>query len=128
MARKKGKSLSGVPNFDTDIDAFIGEGTLFEGTFAFTGVVRIDGMVRGEVRCNGTLIVGETGKIWAKVETKNGVIRGRIEGEINATERLELKYPSVVEGNVTARDLIVESGVVISGKVKSGYKDERREP
>jgi len=113
-----------ITHFDSDIDAFIGEGTLFEGTFAFTGVVRIDGMVKGEVRCDGTLIVGETGKIWATVETRKGVIRGRIEGKIFATERLELKYPCVVEGNVTARDLIVESGVIITGRVKSGQEVE----
>ncbi|NIO16147.1 MAG: polymer-forming cytoskeletal protein [Deltaproteobacteria bacterium] len=105
---------------DLDIDAFIGEGTYFEGKFSFKGVVRIDGSVKGELKCDGTLIIGETGVLDASIATRDAIIRGKVNGDIKAEGRLELKAPCAVVGDMTAQTLVVEEGVSIDGNVVTG--------
>jgi len=118
MIKNRRPQEPGIP--DMDIDAFIGEGTYFEGRLNFKGVVRIDGEVKGELSCEGTLIVGEPGVVRARISTKDAVIRGLVEGDISAEGKLELKKPSRVVGDIRAGSLTVEEGVSISGNVVVG--------
>lgn len=120
MMKKKERRNMEPPPPDLDIDAFIGEGTYFEGKFSFKGVVRIDGSVKGELKCDGTLIVGETGVLDATIETRDAIIRGKVNGNIDAGGRLELKSPCSVVGDITAQALIVEDGVTLRGNVSTG--------
>lgn len=120
MIKKRERRNVEPPPPDLDIDAFIGEGTYFEGKFSFKGVVRIDGSVKGELKCDGTLIVGETGVLDASIETRDAIIRGKVNGDIKAEGRLELKNPCSVMGDMTAQALVVEEGVRIEGNVVTG--------
>lgn len=120
MIRKKEKRNMEPPAPDLDIDAFIGEGTYFEGKFSFKGVVRIDGSVKGELKCNGTLIVGETGVLEASIKTRDAIIRGTVNGNIEAEGRLELKNPCSIVGDMSAQTLVVEEGVSIQGNISTG--------
>jgi cytoskeletal protein CcmA (bactofilin family) len=112
---------------ERDIDAFIGEGTSLTGNFSFTGVVRVDGTLSGEVRCEGTMILGETGVLKANMWTREAVLRGKVEGDIEAEDTIDLRYPCVVDGNIKTRNLVVEQGVVLRGKVESGKLTESEE-
>ncbi len=120
MIKKKDRRNMESPLPDLDIDAFIGEGTYFEGKFSFKGVVRIDGSVKGELKCDGTLIIGETGVLDASITTRDAIIRGKVNGNIKAEGRLELKTPCVVVGDMAAQALVVEEGVSIDGNVVTG--------
>jgi cytoskeletal protein CcmA (bactofilin family) len=120
MMKKKERRNVEYPPPDLDIDAFIGEGTYFEGKFSFKGVVRIDGSVKGELQCDGTLIIGETGVLDASIVTRDAIIRGKVNGDIKAEGRLELKIPASIVGDMTAQALIVEEGVRIEGNIKAG--------
>lgn len=126
MKKRERKNLE-TPLPDLDIDAFIGEGTFFEGKFSFKGVVRIDGSVNGELKCDGTLIVGETGVLEAVIHTRDAVIRGKVKGDIKADGRLELKSPCTIEGDMRAQTLVVEEGVGIQGNVVTGGGQEEKE-
>jgi cytoskeletal protein CcmA (bactofilin family) len=117
---KKNRKPGEMPPLDIDIDAFIGEGTYFEGKLTFRGVVRIDGEVKGELKCDGTLIVGEAGVVNATISTRDAVIRGKVSGDVRADGRLELKHPCSITGNITAPVLVVDEGVSINGKVVTG--------
>ncbi|RMG59551.1 MAG: polymer-forming cytoskeletal protein [Deltaproteobacteria bacterium] len=121
------KNRKGNGSFsELDIDAFIGEGTSFEGKLNFRGVVRIDGEVKGELTCDGTLIVGEPGVLRATVKTKDAVIRGTVEGDIVAEGKLELKNPCRVVGDIQAGLLSVEEGVTLKGNVQTGKVESGR--
>lgn len=120
MMKKRERLNSDISLGDLDIDAFMGEGTSFEGKFSFKGVVRIDGTVKGELGCDGTLIVGESGTLTASVVTEDAVIRGSIKGDIDARGRVELRNPCTIEGDIRAGMLHVEEGVSISGTVTCG--------
>ena len=62
------------------LQTFLDGGTSFEGKISFTGSVRIDGHFRGSASADGTLIVGETGTIDAKLEVRSLVVMGSVVG------------------------------------------------
>jgi len=65
-----------------EINAFLGRGTEFEGKFSFTGAVRVDGKISGEIFSNGTLIVGESAVINAQIHVADIIISGEVHGDI----------------------------------------------
>ena len=75
---------------DTQIKAYMGEDTVFNGSLSFDGTVRIDGKFEGHVQTDDTLIVGETGHLIAEVSAGTVVCMGRIEGTIVASKKVEI--------------------------------------
>jgi len=68
----------------TEINAFLGKDTEFEGKFSFTGMVRVDGRLSGEIFSNGTLVVGESAIIKAQIHVGDVIINGEVQGNIFA--------------------------------------------
>ena len=82
---------------------------------------RVDGNVDGEVLCNGILTIGEGAEIRAKVSGDVIVIHGQVEGDVTATDKIELGAPAHVVGNIVAPRVVVTEGVVLLLQVmKSG--------
>ncbi len=102
------------------LQAFLDEGTSFEGKISFNGVVRIDGHFRGEIVAEGLLVIGETGVVEAKVQVGSLLIRGTVVGDITAKERVEIGASGDVEGSVEAPILKVEEGARLVARVAMG--------
>jgi len=102
------------------LSAFIDQGSEFEGKLTFKDTVRIDGMFRGEITSQNTLIVGETGEIMATVRSREVVISGTVVGDVFAAERLVLHKTARVDGDIEAATLAIEEGAVLNGKVSMG--------
>jgi cytoskeletal protein CcmA (bactofilin family) len=100
------------------INAFLGKDTEFEGKLSFTGAVRLDGRFKGEIFTEGTLIIGETALIEADIRVARVVVSGQIRGNTVADERIEIKAPGKVYGNIHAPTVIIEEGVVFEGNCK----------
>jgi cytoskeletal protein CcmA (bactofilin family) len=100
------------------INAFLGKDTEFEGKLSFTGAVRLDGRFRGEIFTEGTLIVGEAAAIDADMRVARVIVSGQIRGNIVADERIEIKSPGKVYGNIQAPKVIIEEGVLFEGNCK----------
>jgi len=101
----------------SDIKAFLGPGSQFEGRMVFNEIVRLDGAFRGEIASNDTLIVGDTAEIQAEVTVGTLILSGRFKGNIKAVTRVELRAPAEVEGNIESPALSVEDGVLFNGTV-----------
>ena len=87
------------------------------GSIKFDKVMRVDGKFEGEMVTNdGELIVGKTGTVKANVKVKNASIEGRLEGNIVAAEKVELKHNAQLLGDLQARTLVIEEGVVFVGQ------------
>jgi cytoskeletal protein CcmA (bactofilin family) len=99
-----------------DITALLGPGTRFEGKLHFDGCVRIDGVFRGEIRSEDTLIVGEGAEIDGTITVATVIVRGRIQGDIFAKTSIELFAPGVVIGDVTTPEFAVERGARFDGR------------
>ena len=109
-------------NLTTDVD--------IKGTIKFGKVMKIEGKFEGELISNeGELIVGKTGEIKANVKVKNATIEGRVDGNILASEKIELKQKAHLSGDLQARTLVIEEGVVFVGQCNvnpNGTKPEKQ--
>jgi cytoskeletal protein CcmA (bactofilin family) len=109
-----------------EINAFLGKDTEFEGKFSFTGAVRIDGKLSGEILSSGILIVGESAIIKSQIHVADMIISGEVHGDIFAENKIEIKVPGKLFGNIQTPRLIIEEGVIFEGNCRMkdlGEKD-----
>jgi cytoskeletal protein CcmA (bactofilin family) len=119
MASSKIKDL--VSSSDSrGINTIIGHGTVVEGALTVPHGIRVDGHLKGEVRSEGMLIVGEEGLIEADVKVKDATISGKIIGDVDADGKVHLKTQAVLLGKIKTRLLVVEEGAVFKGSCESG--------
>src|SRR5687768_1138353 len=101
------------------LSGFVGGGTVMTGEANFKAMMRVDGHLSGRVSStSGTLIVGANGKVDANIEVAVAVIHGTINGDIIATQRLELGRAAKVNGNIQTPSLIIEQGAIFEGSCK----------
>jgi len=101
------------------LSGFVGGGTVVTGEANFKAMMRVDGHLSGRVSSSsGTLIVGANGKVDANIEVAVAVIHGTINGDIIATQRLELGRAAKVNGNIQTPSLIIEQGAIFEGSCK----------
>lgn len=101
----------------SEIKAFLGPGSKFEGKLFFDEIVRLDGSFKGEIISKDTLIVGETADIEGEVEVGTFILSGRFKGNVKAASRVELRRPARFEGSIETPVLVVEEGVVLNGNL-----------
>jgi cytoskeletal protein CcmA (bactofilin family) len=98
----------------------ITQGTVIEGKFHCTENVRLDGTIKGEVRCDKRLVMGDSGKVEGNVISLDASIRGRVEGNIEILETLQLHSSAFIKGNIRAKSLSVEEGAIYNGECRIG--------
>lgn len=100
----------------------------FKGTIKFNNALKIDGKFEGDMITNdGEVYVGKTGSIKANVKAKNATIEGHVDGNVTATEKVVLKQKAQLIGDLKARTLVIEEGVVFVGKCNvnpDGFKTD----
>jgi len=104
-----------VPDGAGDIIAFVGKGVEFKGTISYSGTVRIDGSLNGEIHTDGVLLIGEEAVIQAKVTAGTIVCKGKITGDVVTKERVKLRAPAVFNGTMKTPMLSIEDGVLFNG-------------
>ena len=101
------------------LSGFVGGGTVVTGEANFKAMMRVDGHLSGRVSStSGTLIVGANGKVDANIEVAIAIIHGTINGDIIATQRLELGRAAKVNGNIQTPSLVIEQGAIFEGSCK----------
>lgn len=103
------------------IDSLIGAGTTIEGNVTFTGGLRIDGEVRGNVSSSGeqpgTLVVSEHARIEGEVSVSHLVVNGAVNGPIRSNEFLELQPRARVTGDVEYNAIEMHLGAIVQGRL-----------
>ena len=112
-----------TPIEKSEIKAFLGPGSQFEGKLVFNEIVRLDGAFRGEVTSHDTLIVGESADIHADIQVGTLIMSGRFKGSIKAKSRVELRAPAQVDGTIETPALSVEDGVTLNGTITMNIGD-----
>jgi cytoskeletal protein CcmA (bactofilin family) len=101
------------------LSGFVGNGTTLTGEANFKGMLRVDGHLSGQVKSEGgTLIVGNNGQVDADIEVAIATIHGAVNGDITASQRLELGRAAKVNGNIQTPSLVIEQGAVFEGSCK----------
>ncbi len=109
-----------------EITTILGKGSAFDGKLTFEGAVRIDGVFSGEIRTQGTLIVGETAEVKAEITASTIIIEGLVRGDISATDAIEIHAPARVYGNLATPSLVIQKGSVFEGNCRmESLEDER---
>lgn len=103
------------------IGTLIGAGTRIEGTLTYTGGLRIDGTVEGDVRSlngePGMVIISEQGSVIGEVHAAHLVVSGKVTGPIHASDVVELQPKARVEGDVHYRAVEIHHGAVVEGRL-----------
>ena len=100
----------------SELNALLGRGSEFDGKLAFEGTVRIDGTFTGEITTSDTLIVGDGAKVTAEITCGTILVHGEVNGNIKASQAVELHKPARVKGDISSPSLMVERGVVWTGR------------
>ena len=98
--------------------AKIGKSVVIKGELSGSEDLYVDGNVEGNIELrNHSLTVGPNGNVKANVSAKSVVIQGKLDGSVNASDRVELRKSAVVNGDVTTQRIAIEEGAFLKGKI-----------
>jgi cytoskeletal protein CcmA (bactofilin family) len=110
------------------IDSLIGAGSTITGDIHFTGGLRIDGCVKGNIKAvgekPGTLVLSESSKVEGEIDVGHIVINGAVAGPVRATQYLELLPKARVTGDVSYKSIEIHVGAIVMGRMT--HLDESR--
>jgi cytoskeletal protein CcmA (bactofilin family) len=99
--------------------AHIGKSVVIKGELSGSEDLYVDGTVEGTIQLQGNnLVVGPNGHVHADVSAKVVVIQGKLEGNIQASERAELRKSAVIVGDIVTQRIAMEDGAYVKGKVE----------
>jgi len=99
------------------LETIVGDDTRVSGQVSVKGTIRIDGIVEGDVQADWVL-VGETGILRGNTRTRGIVVGGTVEGNIEATEAVELREKARMVGEIHAPKLGISEGAVFDGRAR----------
>lgn len=112
------------------IDSLIGVGTKIEGNITFSGGLRVDGTIKGNVNeaddQPSTLVLSEQARVEGVICVSHVVINGTVVGPVQAHEYVELQSKSRVTGDVFYKTLEMHVGAIVEGKLVHRETDVER--
>src|SRR5437870_1927534 len=103
-----GNSSKNVLNSDVEI----------KGNLKFAGELTFEGKLDGEIHTDGTLNLGDGAVVNGNINATNVVVRGKINGNISAKEKIDIKAKTELFGDIRATKLVIEEGVTFVGKTE----------
>lgn len=108
-----------VPADASTISTLLGRDTAIEGTLTFKETIRVDGRISGKlISTDGTVIVGENAVLDADIQVAVAILRGKVNGRVEATQRIEIYAPAEINGDISAPTVAIDSGVVFNGNCR----------
>jgi cytoskeletal protein CcmA (bactofilin family) len=103
------------------IDCLIGAGTRIEGNIVFSGGLRVDGQVKGNIVAEegkpGTLVISEQARVEGEIRVPHIVVNGVVIGPVHSAEYVELQAKANVSGDVRYNTLEMQLGAVVEGRL-----------
>jgi cytoskeletal protein CcmA (bactofilin family) len=112
-----GSQTGSVINRD-ELQMYLGQNSRLTGVLKVQGMMRIDGVVEGEIQGDDLMQVGKSGQIQATVHVAHIVSQGPLRGDIIANKKLELMAPATLEGHIDTPVFLLEEGVLVNGTLK----------
>lgn len=109
------------------VSTTLGPGTSFEGVINTEESLRIDGSFEGTINCNGTLIIGNGAELDAEIVAETALIGGRVDGNITAHDKIEIRESGEIYGDLNAPVLHIERGVKLEGNCTINTGSEETE-
>ena len=118
MFKKKSKDFS-----VEKISTIIGADVVMTGKLETKETTRIEGMFKGDVMSESTLIIGTTGKVEGNIKAMNVLIAGSVTGNMNVTERIEASASGKIYGDIHAKSLFIDEKAVFQGQCTMNVPD-----
>ena len=116
---KKSSSAAPVKSSVDSVDTLIGANTVLQGDLEFSGGLRVDGQITGNIKSvdgnAGTLVLSESAVIEGNIAVPHVVVNGHVNGNIFANERVELQTKAVVKGDVRYKAVEMALGASVNG-------------
>lgn len=87
-----------------------------QGTLRFSGELSFDGKLDGDISSEGSLTLGENAVIRGNINVNSVVVRGKINGNVTAREKVDIKAKTEMFGDIRAARLVIEEGVTFVGQ------------
>jgi len=98
------------------VSTFLGNDAVFDGNINFKGTIRLDGKIKGQIVSDGgTVIIGDKATVEAEIAVETVIIKGSVNGKIQAKDRIEAYPPARIVGELQAPTISIDSGVVFNG-------------
>ncbi|MGD2026835.1 MAG: polymer-forming cytoskeletal protein [Anaerolineales bacterium] len=117
--RREDEDLTSPEPVQTDrITSVLGDGTMYQGKLTGEGGVRIEGTFEGEIRLDGLLVVGTTGRVTCEdLRARTVIVAGTVRGDLTA-HKVEIRASGRVWGNVTTVAFATEEGAFLRGQIQ----------
>lgn len=98
--------------------AHIGKSVIIKGELSGSEDLFVDGVVEGTIELrNNNLVIGPNGQVKAHIHAKGVVVQGKLDGDIRASQRAELRKTAVTVGDIFTQRIAIEEGAYFKGKV-----------
>ncbi|GMU02693.1 hypothetical protein KH5H1_68130 [Corallococcus caeni] len=101
-----------------EVHTLLGKGSEFEGKLSFEGQVRIDGKFKGQIITKDVLVIGDGAQVNGDIQAGTVIINGTVEGNVRATQLIELKATGQIRGDIESPALTMERGASFDGNSK----------
>jgi cytoskeletal protein CcmA (bactofilin family) len=116
---------SEIPRSETTL---IGPSMVIKGELSCSEDLYIDGQVEGAIDPKGNrLTVGPNGRVKANVNASAVVVQGKLEGSIQASDRVDLKQSAIVTGDIAAQRISIDEGAYFKGRVNIQREAPKKE-
>ena len=106
------------PDTTAGEQAHLGKSVLIKGEVAGSEDLYLDGQVDGAIDLKGNrLTIGPDGRVKANIVARSAIIHGKVEGNIRATDRVDLKQSAMVNGDIVTQRISIDEGAYFKGGV-----------
>lgn len=105
---------------DSKLNCVIAKGTQIQGNIKASESIRLDGVLIGDVICDKKVVIGAKGRVEGKIKASDAYVMGEVQGEMIISGTLQLESTARVNGNLSAKNLIVDEGATMDGDFKIG--------
>jgi cytoskeletal protein CcmA (bactofilin family) len=103
---------------NTDTKNALNEDVEFKGILRFSGELTFDGKLEGEIQSEGTLHLGDNAVVKGNISVNTVVVRGKINGNVTARDKIDIKSRTELFGDIRAARLVMEEGVIFVGQTE----------
>ncbi|MDB5196116.1 MAG: hypothetical protein JWP88_486 [Flaviaesturariibacter sp.] len=104
----------------TSSATLVSAGTIVNGDLVSDSDLRIDGTINGNVSSTAKIVVGPSGYVEGNIDGQQADITGKVLGNINVKEILQLRGSCNVQGNISADKLQIEPTATFNGQCQMG--------
>jgi cytoskeletal protein CcmA (bactofilin family) len=109
--------------------ANLGKSVVIKGELSGSEDLYLDGQVEGSIELAGNrLTIGPNGRVKANVNARSAIVQGRLEGNVRATDRVDLKQSAIVLGDIATQRISIEEGAYFKGGVDIQREAPKAQP